>query len=139
MKTMLLLFMLTFIQPCPAQDNLYISLQQLKKPLIPTVFFEPAGGHQNFVMNYLRTINHKKLSNFLYHQPTKQKSLVISCCKTPTSLFVINKAWLRYYLNAETGNEKAEKLTSAAGGTYGLFFGAVQYSKQESVLRELTG
>lgn len=133
MKILLLLCLSALLKPCAAQDRPLLSQQLLKQTFSSATFFKPAGTHQNFVISYLRSVNHKTTwDNFLFTQPASDKAPAMNCCQIPKHSLVINKAWLRYHFNAETTDQKVKKASSIAGELMDTFLN--QYSIQSKRL-----
>ena len=129
MKTMLLFLLLTAIEPCLAQDSNPLPQQQLQRPVLKTIFFEPVNANQNFVVMYLRATTRKKtLDNFFHHQAVTNKTPAVACCQISRAFFSIDQTWLHHNFNIESTDPRIKKISNVAGELLDTFLN--QYSVQ---------
>ena len=130
MKIILLFLLSTTFEFCFAQDHLPLPQQQLQNANPKKIFFEPASGNKNFVIEYLRSETDKAFKNFFHHRAATNKTATAPCCQISKVFFIIDRAWLNYNFHFQKTNQKVEKITNTAGGLLDTFLS--QYSIQNS-------
>ena len=128
MKIILLFLLSATFESCLAQHHLTLPQQQLQNVHPKKIFFEPANGTKNFVIEYLRSEADKASKKNFYRRVATNKTATAPCCQISKAFFIIDRAWLNYNFTFQKTNQKIEKITNTAGELLDNFLS--QYSVQ---------